>query len=138
MLTPSLADEFDNRSSPSSLYTLSALTQVTPTWAQRSFSSGLRSVSSQSLSPVSYSYHFWTKHFANLILVFLVPETKGLTLEQIDSMLEEVTPMKSRGWKPHGTFASTIGLTEKGIDIHATAQEVHKTVRASSVSKQNA
>lgn len=31
----------------------------------------------------------------------LVPETKGLTLEQIDRMLEETTPRTSRKWKPH-------------------------------------
>ncbi|KAF9157669.1 hypothetical protein BGX20_003780 [Mortierella sp. AD010] len=37
---------------------------------------------------------------------FLVPETKGLTLEQVDQMLDEVSPRKSSGWKPTTTFAS--------------------------------
>ncbi|KAF8978373.1 hypothetical protein BGZ46_006532 [Entomortierella lignicola] len=37
---------------------------------------------------------------------FLVPETKGLTLEQVDQMLDQVTPRKSAGWKPTTTFAS--------------------------------
>jgi hypothetical protein len=41
---------------------------------------------------------------------FLVPETKGLSLEQIDKMLEEVTPRKSIGWVPHSTFASEMGF----------------------------
>lgn len=37
---------------------------------------------------------------------FLVPETKGLTLEQVDKMLEETTPRTSAKWKPTTTFAS--------------------------------
>jgi len=31
----------------------------------------------------------------------LVPETKGLTLEQVDRMLEESTPRNSSKWKPN-------------------------------------
>jgi hypothetical protein len=50
-----------------------------------------------------------------LFAYFLVPETKGLSLEQVDKMLEEVTPRNSRGWVPHSTFASEMGLVEKGI-----------------------
>jgi hypothetical protein len=41
---------------------------------------------------------------------FLVPETKGLTLEQVDQMMEETTPRTSTKWKPTTTFASTIGV----------------------------
>jgi MFS family permease len=48
---------------------------------------------------------------------FLVPETKGLSLEQVDRMLEEVSPRKSRSWVPHSTFASEMGLVEKGIPL---------------------
>lgn len=40
---------------------------------------------------------------------FLVPETKGLSLEQVDKMMEETTPRTSAKWKPHQTFAQTIG-----------------------------
>lgn len=40
---------------------------------------------------------------------FLVPETKGLSLEQVDKMMEETTPRTSAKWKPHQTFASTMG-----------------------------
>jgi sugar porter (SP) family MFS transporter len=40
---------------------------------------------------------------------FLIPETKGLTLEQVDKMMEETTPRTSAKWKPHQTFASTLG-----------------------------
>ncbi|KAH8170270.1 sugar transporter domain-containing protein [Sarocladium implicatum] len=39
---------------------------------------------------------------------FLIPETKGLTLEQVDKMMEETTPRTSAKWKPHQTFASTM------------------------------
>ncbi|KAI8721580.1 MFS domain-containing protein [Fusarium sp. LHS14.1] len=40
---------------------------------------------------------------------FLVPETKGLSLEQVDKMMEETTPRTSAKWKPHTTFAETMG-----------------------------
>ncbi|PHH73902.1 hypothetical protein CDD80_3501 [Ophiocordyceps camponoti-rufipedis] len=43
---------------------------------------------------------------------FLIPETKGLSLEQVDKMMEETTPRKSAKWKPHATFASTVGAGE--------------------------
>ncbi|KAG5664947.1 hypothetical protein KAF25_008681 [Fusarium avenaceum] len=36
---------------------------------------------------------------------FLVPETKGLSLEQVDKMMEETTPRTSSKWRPHETFA---------------------------------
>jgi hypothetical protein len=44
----------------------------------------------------------------------LVYETKGLTLEQVDRMMEETNPRTSRGWKPSTTFAAEMGLTDKG------------------------
>jgi SP family sugar:H+ symporter-like MFS transporter len=43
----------------------------------------------------------------------LVPETKGLTLEQVDRMFEESTPMKSSKWVPHSTFAADMGFVKK-------------------------
>jgi sugar porter (SP) family MFS transporter len=46
---------------------------------------------------------------------FLIPETKGLTLEQVDKMMEETTPRTSAKWKPHQTFASTLGTSGKEI-----------------------
>lgn len=39
---------------------------------------------------------------------FLVPETKGLTLEQVDKMMEESTPRTSAKWRPHTTFAAEL------------------------------
>ncbi|KIX97351.1 uncharacterized protein Z520_06803 [Fonsecaea multimorphosa CBS 102226] len=44
----------------------------------------------------------------------LVPETKGLTLEQVDKMMEETTPRTSAGWKPTKTFAEQMG-NEGGV-----------------------
>lgn len=41
---------------------------------------------------------------------FLVPETKGLSLEQVDRMLEETSPRTSAKWVPHSTFAADMGL----------------------------
>ncbi|KAI0525641.1 general substrate transporter [Xylaria bambusicola] len=37
---------------------------------------------------------------------FLIPETKGLTLEQVNRMLEETTPRTSAKWKPHDTYTA--------------------------------
>jgi len=45
---------------------------------------------------------------------FLVPETKGLSLEQVDRMMEESTPRTSAKWKPRETFASAMGTTAAG------------------------
>ena len=41
-----------------------------------------------------------------------VPETKGLTLEQVDQMMEEVPARKTRHWKPDDTFAWDFGYTQ--------------------------
>ncbi|KFY54462.1 hypothetical protein V496_07253 [Pseudogymnoascus sp. VKM F-4515 (FW-2607)] len=43
---------------------------------------------------------------------FLIPETKGLSLEQVDRMFEESTPRKSSKWVPHSTYAADMGLTK--------------------------
>jgi len=40
---------------------------------------------------------------------FLVPEMKGLSLEQVDRMLEETNPHNSARWVPHSTFAAEMG-----------------------------
>ncbi|PYH86677.1 putative MFS monosaccharide transporter [Aspergillus uvarum CBS 121591] len=59
---------------------------------------------------------------------FLIPETKGLTLEQVDKMMEETTPRTSAGWKPHGTFASEMGITDKTVAEKAEAEVIHQEV----------
>jgi MFS family permease len=45
-----------------------------------------------------------------LFAYFLVPETRGLSLEQVDKMLEETTPSKSATWVPTQTFADNSAL----------------------------
>jgi sugar porter (SP) family MFS transporter len=50
---------------------------------------------------------------------FLVPETKGLTLEQVDRMFEESTPRTSSKWKPHTTFAHDMGMTGHDSEKHS-------------------
>ncbi|KAI1117242.1 general substrate transporter [Nemania sp. NC0429] len=42
----------------------------------------------------------------------LVPETKGLTLEQVDKMLEETTPRTSAKWSPRNTYAAEMGFID--------------------------
>ncbi|KAK3952316.1 general substrate transporter [Pseudoneurospora amorphoporcata] len=49
----------------------------------------------------------------------LVPETKGLTLEQVDQMLSESTPRTSAKWKPHTTYAAERGTADKTVAGHA-------------------
>jgi MFS family permease len=44
-----------------------------------------------------------------LFAYFLVPEMKGLSLEQVDLMLEDVSPRKSVNWIPKTTFAAEMG-----------------------------
>lgn len=46
----------------------------------------------------------------------LVPETKGLSLEQVDRMMEESTPRNSSKWVPHETFASAMAGEGGKID----------------------
>jgi hypothetical protein len=59
---------------------------------------------------------------------FLVPETKGLSLEQVDRMLEETSPRTSAGWVPHSAFAADMGLAN--TDEKTTSAEGIETVEA--------
>lgn len=67
----------------------------------------------------------------------LIPETKGLSLEQVDRMLEETTPRTSAAWKPHETFAAAQGLGgEKDLsgDVAPTVDAPAHTNKADEVS----
>jgi hypothetical protein len=55
---------------------------------------------------------------------FLVPETKGLSLEQVDKMMEESTPRTSGKWKPTSTFAS--GYSHGGVLDTKLVQEAER------------
>ncbi|RDH26955.1 general substrate transporter [Aspergillus welwitschiae] len=53
--------------------------------------------------------------FCFLFAYVFVPETEGLSLEQIDLMLEETIPRASGKWKPHDTFAHQFGRTKEAV-----------------------
>ena len=53
---------------------------------------------------------------------FFVPETRGLTLEQVDKMMEEVTARKSASWKPHENFGHATTFSRKS-EVPAAAVE---------------
>jgi len=57
---------------------------------------------------------------------FLVYETKGLSLEQVDRMMEECTPASSSKYKPTTTYASELGMTEKGTLKPEIVQDVER------------
>ena len=48
-----------------------------------------------------------------LFAYFLVPETKGLSLEQVDRILEETTPRTSKKWVPHSLFEDRAGVSSR-------------------------
>ncbi|KAF4312231.1 Sugar/inositol transporter [Botryosphaeria dothidea] len=66
-----------------------------------------------------------------LFAFFMVPETKGLSLEQVDRMLEETTPATSAKWVPHDTFADE--ATRKDIAKATGAADVYESVEPKSV-----
>lgn len=55
---------------------------------------------------------------------FLVYETKSLSLEQVDRMMEESTPITSSKWRATTTFAAEMGMTEKPGTTHETKPEI--------------
>lgn len=58
---------------------------------------------------------------------FLIPETKGLSLEQVDKMMEETTPRTSAKWRPHTTFAAEVSGKEGGrLDAELVADVERK------------
>lgn len=57
---------------------------------------------------------------------FLIPETKGLTLEQVDRMLEETSPRTSSKWVPHSTYAAEMGMTDKAMVSNVEHSEGEK------------
>jgi hypothetical protein len=56
---------------------------------------------------------------------FLVPETKGLSLEQVDRMMEETTPRTSAKWVPHQTFSGEMAGEKDALD-RAAIEDVER------------
>lgn len=56
---------------------------------------------------------------------FLVPETKGLSLEQVDRMLDETSPRKSAKWQPAEAFD---GAADKDEALASQDLEHRETV----------
>jgi MFS family permease len=54
---------------------------------------------------------------------FFVPETKGLSLEQVDRMLEETNPRNSAKWVPHDTFVDRATRD----DVHLVTKKMTST-----------
>jgi hypothetical protein len=48
---------------------------------------------------------------------FLIPETKGLSLEQVDKMMEETSPRTSAKWRPRDTYANQAGVRDGLVDV---------------------
>jgi hypothetical protein len=64
---------------------------------------------------------------------FLVPETKGLSLEQVDRMLEETTPRKSAKWVPahmHEDVAESSSLRPSEKSARARVPEHRENLDA--------
>ncbi|KAJ8121102.1 hypothetical protein ONZ43_g2364 [Nemania bipapillata] len=64
--------------------------------------------------------------FSTLFAYFLVPELKGLSLEQADMCMAAVSPRQSRGWRPDHTFAGEMQHTteEKALASEAIEEKV--------------
>ncbi|BGP33023.1 hypothetical protein JCM10296v2_004812 [Rhodotorula toruloides] len=64
---------------------------------------------------------------AFIFAILFVPETKGLTLEQVDQMFAEVTSMRqTSSWRPSHTYATEMGKDNAEIR-HIDSQEEHET-----------
>lgn len=61
--------------------------------------------------------------FSTLFAYFLVPELKGLSLEQADMCMSSVTPRKSAAWKPDHTFATEVEHTAEDKALASSAVE---------------
>ena len=60
--------------------------------------------------------------------IFLVPETRGLTLEEVDDMLAETSPLTSYKWKPHRVEHFDDSLKEKSNVDHMENVSVDEQV----------
>lgn len=66
---------------------------------------------------------------------FIVPETKGLSLEQVDRMFEESTPRTSSKWRATQTFASVMAAKNQAMNMEKNGDNVKDAERVGSVGK---
>lgn len=59
--------------------------------------------------------------------------SQGLTLEQVDKMMDETTPRTSTGWKAKTTFAEDLGMTSNTGGNKMNAELVNDVERKGSV-----
>jgi len=64
--------------------------------------------------------------FAFIYAYFLIPETKGLTLEQVDRMMEESTPRTSAKWRATTTFAATEGTGNGKVPVDDHIDDIER------------
>jgi SP family sugar:H+ symporter-like MFS transporter len=64
---------------------------------------------------------------------FFVPETRGLTLEHVDKMMEEVTARKSASWKPHQNFGHSTAFRKS--ELIQPAPHMQQTAEAEAAEK---
>ncbi|KAK3683118.1 hypothetical protein LTR37_020556 [Vermiconidia calcicola] len=60
-----------------------------------------------------------------------VPETKGLTLEQVDKMMEEVSAIRSSQWRVHDTFVHEMGAKDPVREDSSSIQRQHVQPKSS-------
>jgi SP family sugar:H+ symporter-like MFS transporter len=64
--------------------------------------------------------------FCILFVYFFIYETKGLTLEQVDSLYSEVgNAWRSKGWKPQVTFREEV-RRKSVVEGNVSAEHVEK------------
>ncbi|KAK7956895.1 uncharacterized protein PG986_006117 [Apiospora aurea] len=61
--------------------------------------------------------------FSLLFAYFLVPELRGLSLEQADMCMAEASPRKSAAWRPSHTFAAEMGNVSEKPGANTTVKE---------------
>ena len=113
----------------------------------RSFSFGVPSVCSAWSTPTS---SFGRPRVR--LLLFCPPcclpvltSPSGLTLEQVDRMMEETgSPRNSPGWTPHSTYAAEMGITETGklpietVEAQQAGEKAHIVAGTSHLNHSNA
>jgi len=60
---------------------------------------------------------------AGIYAYMLIPETKGLTLEQVDRMLEESTPRNSSKWVPNSGNMYSVRKNRASVDETTNHEE---------------